>query len=160
MTADHALIDLERAEVEFVMPANWAEIVHQRLYVMGGGVDTFYVDDFSHELNIWVVVSVMIPWSAADQPLDLKLWLRDANGKLVQMGWRDCIWMSRTADMADGQSFRHLNAYLIPWVFPGPGSYQVMATVDDGRPKYVVFQARRAEDDPRRVGVQLPSQTE
>ena len=39
-------IEPERAAVEFLMLANWAEIVNQLIYVMGGGADTFFAPGF------------------------------------------------------------------------------------------------------------------
>jgi hypothetical protein len=145
-------IEPERAVVEILMLANWAEIVNQLIYVMGGGVDTFFVPSFPFDLSIWVVISVLIPWSAAGRCQSVRLWLHDADGQRVGKAHGDQIWMERTADMAVGQPFRHMMAYLVPFSFPRAGTYRITASVGDTEPKGVAFQIRLADPatQPRR----------
>jgi len=132
----------ERAVVEILMLANWAEIVNRLIYVMGGGVDTFFVPSFPFDLSIWVVISVLIPWSAAGRCLAVRLWLHDADGQQLGMAHGDQIWMERTPDMAIGQPFRHMMAYLVPFSFPHAGTYRLTAVVGETEPKTVAFQVK------------------
>jgi hypothetical protein len=142
---DDLPIEPERAVVEILMLANWAEIVNQLSYVMGGGVDTFFVPSFPFELSLWVVISVLIPWSAAGQCQSVRLWLHDADGQRVGKAYGDQIWMERTTDMAMGQPFRHMMAYLVPFAFPQAGTYRLTAVVGETEPKSVAFQVKPAE---------------
>lgn len=135
-------IEPERAVVETLMLANWAEIVNQLIYVMGGGVDTFFVPSFPFDLSIWVVIGVLIPWSAAGRCQSVRLWLHDADGQRVGKAYGDEIWMQHTPEMAEGQPFRHMMAYLVPFQFPQTGTYRLTAVVGDTEPRSVAFQVR------------------
>ena len=142
---DAVPIEPERAVVEILMLANWAEIVNQLIYMMGGGVDTFFAPSFPFDLSIWVVMSVLIPWSAAGQCQSVRFWLHDADGQRVGKVYGDQIWMQRTLEMAEGQPFRHMMAFLVPFEFPQSGTYRLTAVVGETEPKSVAFQVKLAE---------------
>jgi hypothetical protein len=145
LDVDALPMEPERAVVEILMLANWAEIVNQLICVMGGGVDTFFVPSFPFDLSIWVVISVLIPWSAAGQCQSVKLWLHDADGQRVGKAYGDQIWMQRTPEMAEGQPFRHNMGYLVPFRFPRAGTYRLTAVVGDTEPRSVAFQVTRSD---------------
>ncbi len=159
MTGEHeeTEIELELPEVEFVMLANRAEVLDQMLYMMGGGIDTFFVGDFTAPYHLWVAVSVLIPWSAAGQVQMLRLFLEDADGRDVPPGYQQEIGANRPPGVVEGQSFRHLSAYLLSWVFPGVGSYRLTAVAGYTRPKQVAFGIRRWEDRPPQTRFQYAS---
>jgi len=124
----------EQVAIESLLLANHVELADGRLYVSGGGWNTF------HRLvpqgegmvvnHLGVAVVVAIPWHQTNMKRDLILELRDEDAKIIASN-QTHIDVGRPAGLRHGQIQYASLAWSLDLVFPHAGCYEVVARIED-----------------------------
>jgi len=61
-------LPVERTVIDFLMTADYAEVVGGKVYLMGGGWDRFSPATYPAQLRIGVAVGVRVPYLEANMP--------------------------------------------------------------------------------------------
>ena len=142
----------EQVEIDFLMVADRAEAVNGKLYIMGGAWDRLGVNDFSKPVSISLAIGVLVPWNWTNEPQTLSIQVQNADAEAVKPGIQAEFNVGRPPHATKGQVFRALLAVTSQWVLPGPGEYQVVASLSGAGSKTTAFYAVSAEQP------QLPKQ--
>lgn len=65
---------------EWIILADHAEVLNNKLYVMGGGWDTVTVPNVPYELRFAIVVALQVPWHDTNQLHNIEIELLDEDG--------------------------------------------------------------------------------
>lgn len=130
---------IEQVELDFVILADWAEVVNGKLYMMGGGWDRKRVGEFPAPTDIRVAVGVLVPWTLTNQEHILTVTLEHEDGTVVEPRAKGTLKMGRPPHATQGQSFRAMIAIYGKWQLPQPGTYCVRAALDNGDSRRAVF---------------------
>ena len=68
-------------QIEYAMIADFAEITGGKLYVMGGGWDTFNAPEVPTQIRIAVAAGVRIGWDETNVPIPLRITIDDDDGQ-------------------------------------------------------------------------------
>lgn len=133
---------LEMVRVDFLLVANHVEVVNGLLYVNGGGwtehsrVLTPNGPALSH---LGIGVSVQVPWTATNQPHTLTLIIEDEDATPI-FKMEAQINVGRPPQLPAGSEQPVQLGFPLNLVFPHPGTYRIVATVDEhGDTKHWTF---------------------
>jgi hypothetical protein len=126
--------------IEFVMLAEHAEVIHGKLYIMGGGWDSITVQDFQAPLILPLAVSMLVPWQATNRPHTVTISIQSADAAVLAAQQRH-LTVGRPAEIEPGTSQRSLLVLRVPVQLPGPGRYVAIASVNDTSETRVAFRA-------------------
>ncbi len=130
--------------VEFIILADWAEVINGKLYVMGGGWDRLSVDNFVQPVQLSLAIGVLVPWLATNRLYPIDVCVETADGVMLEPVLNAALSMGRPPDAVPGQPFRALLAVRGTWRLPGPGTYRAVARlkdVDEKRTPFHVYHA-------------------
>lgn len=126
-------------EVEWVILADAADIVNGKLYIMGGGWDTFYVNEgFPARLQFGVAVALRVPWHETNHLHQVEVEFADQDGKVVgQLGGH--VEAGRPPGTPRGHSQRIQIAFRLDLTFDKPGTLAVIAKTNGEESRRVSF---------------------
>lgn len=75
----------ERAEIDYLLVADFAEVVNGKTYLMGAGWDRFAPPQYPAQLKIAVAVGVRVPFLESNMPHHLTVLLRREAEEYVRM---------------------------------------------------------------------------
>lgn len=130
----------EAVGVEFIMLADYAEVVNGKLYMMGGGYDRRFINDLSSPVTLVVVVSVSVPWTLTNQPHTVKIRVETEDGTVVMESQGD-LTVGRSAEAIPGQLFRVMSVVNFTSRLPRLGGYKVTAAPSNGESRAINFYA-------------------
>ncbi len=122
-------MDPQTPYLDFLILADRAEAINGKLYLMGGGWDTFNIGN-DEPASFSVALAIMMPWHATNQDHMLTLSLQDADANellRVQAGLRT----GRPPTMAEPAEQRVMIAFPVSVRFPTSGTYAVIGTIGD-----------------------------
>lgn len=122
---------LEKIQIDFLILADMAEVVNGKLYLMGGGWDRRFVSDFEKPIALNIAVGVLVPWTLANQPHTLTVRLEDGDGHVILPQAEAMLTVGRPPQSTPGQKFRAMISIAGQWKLPSPGSYQVVASLNE-----------------------------
>lgn len=67
-------------DIQHVLVADYAEIVNGKLYLMGGGWDTYYAREIPVQMRVAVTIGVSIEWEETNQRIPVYAYLEDDDG--------------------------------------------------------------------------------
>ena len=135
--------------IEWLMIADAAEVVGNKLYVMGGGWDKLSVGgDFPTSRQIGIAVSFTVPWSETNERHEFELevatedfqTLHKANGGLE---------VGRPAGATPGSDQRVQIAANANLTFNKPGQYVVIARLDGQETRTVTLHVVKSDSATR-----------
>jgi hypothetical protein len=133
---------LESVTVDFLLVANHVEVVNGLLYVSGGGWTehrrplTPQGPALSH---LGIGVSVLVPWTATNQPHTLTIQVEDEDATPV-LKIDGQFNVGRPPTLPAGAEQPVLLGFPLNVQFPHAGTYRAIATVDeDGASKHWTF---------------------
>ena len=132
-------------EIDFAILADRAEVLHNKLYVMGGAWDSTYVVNFRQPCFICLAIGVLIPWNAANISHELIMQIESADATRIMPELRTSVTAGRPPTAVVGQSFRTLLTINAQVILPGPGAYVALVQVAHSPIKRVVFYAIQAQ---------------
>jgi hypothetical protein len=142
-------IDPDVVSVEWLILADSAQVVGNKLYLLGGGWDVLTVNSgFPVNHPCAVAASFRVPWSETNRPLEFEVEIQGADGEsLVKIGGSTEV--GRPAGVPFGSMQRSQIAVNLALQIPRAGAYVVVAHVDGSkghRVPFVVVQGRGALD--------------
>jgi hypothetical protein len=135
----------DRIRTEWIILADYAEVINGKLYLMGGGWDRLTVNSgFPVTQQCGIAVSFRVPWSLTNQTHHFELEVADDDGKsLVQAdGYFE---VARPPGSPPGQPQRFQFSMNGPVQFEHPGGYVIIARSDGeeiDRSSFAVVSAR------------------
>jgi len=130
----------EIPQVEFVMLAEYVEVIHGKLYVMGGAWETITVGNFDVPVTLSLAVSVAVPWLGTNRQHVVTISVETGDGAVLAEQSRT-VMVGRPASIEPGTSQRRLIATQMPVQLPGPDRYVVVAAVEGAPRARTAFQA-------------------
>jgi hypothetical protein len=126
-------------EVEWLILADAAEVVGNKLYLLGGGWDVLTVNStFPVDHACAVAVSFRVPWSETNRPFEIEIEIQDADAKSVaSIAGKSEV--GRPAGVPAGHPQRTQIAANLGLRFAGPGTYVIIARVDGEEKQRVPF---------------------
>lgn len=125
-------------DVAYFVLADAAQVVDGKLYLIGGGWDLIWVNQFPAAHAFAICVGVRVPWDMTNVPHTLNLAVETADGQtLGQIHGK--FEVGKPAGLAQG------TAQLINLAFPstlsldGPGRFRIRALIDDQLVDEVAF---------------------
>lgn len=117
-------------EVDFLLLADYAEVIGGKLYLMGGAWDRLTVRDANQPMRFGVAVGVLVPWSGTNQTYQLRIAIQDADGQERAMLVESSFVTGRPPDLRPGSRQRVLVAVNSIAPPPPAGEYAVVASID------------------------------
>lgn len=117
--------------IDFLILADWAEVLNGKIYLQGGGWDTLHAaSSFPVLRNVGVGVGIAVPWDRTNEKytVDLRIVYEDAQSEVAAV--RGELETGRPPGVPPGQEQLVLLALNAPLQLPGPGIYLVTAVID------------------------------
>jgi hypothetical protein len=130
---------VERTTVEYLLVADYAEVVNHKLYIMGAGWDRFSPPAFPAVMRIGIVAGVRVPYLESNVPHHLTVTLRDGDGQ--ELFRLDGDLETGRPPGSRGDSAHVPLAVNAQIEVPGPQLLELVAQVDDGPVKRVTIRA-------------------
>ena len=75
----------EHTEIDFLLVADYAEVVNGKIYVMGGGWDQFGPPEFPAQMRLGIAVGVRVPFLESNTPHHLTVTVRREAQEYLRM---------------------------------------------------------------------------
>ena len=113
-----------------MIPADSAQAVGGKLYILGGGFNHLAVPDFpaAHAFDVAIIVDV--PWDHTNRPYEVAIELVDADGQSLGYRAEATLETGRPAGARPGTSFALPLAIPVNVEFPVPGRYVIRGEVN------------------------------
>ena len=128
------------ATIELLTLANHAEVQNGLLYLSGAEWDTvtrtYQAGSDPQPQHLAIAMSVVVPWTEANQRQRVELWIEDedAQVKLMEAGFD--MEVGRPPGKVHGSDSRSPLAMTGIVQFPKPGGYRVRARIGDHQKSY------------------------
>lgn len=127
-------------DIDFLILADWAEVLGGKLYLQGGGWDRLAVaSSFPTSRNVAVAAGILIPWEETNQRYRLELRILDEDNQQAILGATADLETGRPAGIPAGSTQRLLMALNGPVTFARPGQFVVAASIDGAEKRRVPF---------------------
>ena len=125
-------------EVEWLILADHAQVVDNKLYLQGGGWDRLQINTFPQQQSMGIALAIRVPWNETNQQHTFSIEIVTEDGESVRKvggGFE----MGRAPGIPNGQDQRVQMAVNAIMNIPATGTFNVLARIDDGEPRTVVF---------------------
>lgn len=121
-------------ELDYALIADHAEITGGKLYLMGGGWDTFAATRFPAPVRFAVAAGVRVGWEETNRPIAVTMRLEDDDGKVLTR-IEGTVQVGRAATLVAGSTQLAQIAAVISIQVERPGGHRVVVeVVDQGEP--------------------------
>jgi len=126
-------------QVEWLILADAAQVVANKLFLLGGGWEVLTVNSgFPVQRHCAVAASFRVPWNETNQPHDLEIEIDDEDGhELFKVAGQ--VEVGRPAGIPIGQPQRAQMAADIALTFDHAGTYVVIGRVNGQESRRVQF---------------------
>ena len=133
--------DVHEIRIKVMMPADSAQAVSGKLYILGGGFDRINMPTlpFPHRFDLAMLVEV--PWTATNQPYQVVVELLDADGEPVGYRAEATMETGRPPGTRQGTSLTVPLAIPVMAEFREPGRYVLRASVNGRERNRVAIEA-------------------
>ena len=121
----------EGVSLEWLVLADSAHIVGNKLYLVGGGWDLLTVNtEFPHDQIIGIAASFTVPWNDTNQPhlVEIRIIDEDGNADLAKIGHQ--FEVGRPPGIPAGSSQRTQMAGTLVLRLSHPGNYSIRCSID------------------------------
>jgi len=121
----------DRVSLEWLILADAAHVVGNKLFLIGGGWDVLTVNTpFPHDQIIGIAASFTVPWNATNQQhaAEINILDEDGNASMATIGHQ--FEVGRPPGLPAGSSQRTQVGGTIAIRIPHPGSYSIRCQVD------------------------------
>lgn len=125
-------------EVEWLILADAAQVVDNKLYLQGGGWDRLNIGTFPKPHAMGVALAIKVPWNETNQQHTFEIEIVTEDGNSVQK-FGGTFEVGRAPGIPNGQDQRVQLAVNGIMNFKGAGTFIVHARIDDGESRRVVF---------------------
>ena len=124
-----------RPGVDFALLADAVQVLQGKLYVLGGGWNTLFVNSFpARHPSLGVGLRVRVPWSWTDRPLKLGVDLQNEDGGRILPGppIQQGLKVGRPPGLPDGSDIVVARSFTFNnLTFPHAGGFSFVVSVDD-----------------------------
>jgi hypothetical protein len=121
----------DRVNIDYLILADWAEVINGKIYVQGGGWTTINAyEPLPVTRSIAIAVSPRVEWSETNTPhtLEIRILREEGQAELAKIDAR--FEVGRRAGLPMGSSQPHPLAVNLPLKFEHAGEYEVRASID------------------------------
>ena len=130
--------DRNSVEVEWLILADAAQVVGNKLYLMGGGWDVLTVNSaFPVQQHCALAASFRVPWSETNRPHSVEIEIQDDDGGRLMQATAQ-VEIGRPPGMAPQPQRVQIAADML-LEFKRPGTYVVIARVEGQSSERVPF---------------------
>ncbi len=118
-------------QIDYLILADWAEVINGKIYVQGGGWTTITArEPVPVSRTIAIAVSPRVEWHETNTPHDLviRILREEGQAELARIDAR--FEVGRSAGLPQGSSQPHPMAVNLPLTFERAGEYEVRASID------------------------------
>jgi hypothetical protein len=83
MVEQNETIPVEQTTVDYLLVADYAEVINGRAYIMGAGWDKFAPPAYPAPMRIGIAVGIRVPYLESNTPHRLSVRLRNGDGQEV-----------------------------------------------------------------------------
>ena len=112
--------------------SDYADIVNGKLYLMGGGWDTFYAKEAPSQVRLSIAVGVLVGWEETNLPLIVNLFVEDDDGKQMAK-IEGKMQVGRPAALPPGSRQLSQMAANITMNLPAFGGYRVRVVAEGSK---------------------------
>jgi hypothetical protein len=113
--------------INYALLADHAEVINGKLYLMGGGLDTFSAPRAPARVRFAVALGVLVGWDETNLPIALRLQLEDDDGGLV-LALDGQLQVGRPPHLPAGASQLAQAAVIIEAELAAFGGYRVVVS--------------------------------
>lgn len=127
-------------ELEWLILADSAEVLNNKLYLLGGGWDVLRVrGEFPHERRCAIAVSVCVPWADTNQPHEVEVTVLDQDGNPIGARFTAQFEVGRPPGLPAGSDQRFQFALTTNLKLTAAGTYVVEARIAGSDAKKIHF---------------------
>lgn len=115
-------------EIEYAILADYAEVSGGKLYLMGGGWDTYGAAEAPASLRMAVVLGVRIGWEETNQPTPVRIWIDDDDAQEI-LRMDGSLTTGRPPNLPPGSTQLSQLAANLPVTLPRFGGFRVNIAV-------------------------------
>ena len=126
-------------DVEWLILADAAQVVGQKLYLLGGGYDRISLPkEPPAPHSMAVAVSFRVPWNETNRKHDFQIEVLDGDGANIA-AVNGQLEVGRPPGLSPGQDQRSQVAVNMAWNVQKLGSYEVVARITDSEARHFPF---------------------
>lgn len=131
-------------QIEWMMLADSAQVMNNKLYVLGGGWERLTVSsDFPVRRRCAVALAFSVPWSETNQKQTFTVRVVDEDGAEIHGAINGQFEAGRPAGMTAGTEQRVQIAIDLNLSIPKEGAYVVETTLNDGQISRTTFTVQK-----------------
>lgn len=132
-------------ELEWLILADAAQVVGNKLYLLGGGWDKLVVNSgFPVNQQVGLAISVKVPWNSTNEPHRFEIEIATDNGETVGKA-EGKFEVGRPVGISPGQDQRVQLAANSTLRLNGEGIYAIIARIDGEERRRVHFNVASAK---------------
>lgn len=125
-------------DVEWLILADAAQVVGNKLNIIGGGWDRLTIAKFPSNHAMGLAMSIQVPWHQTNERHAFEIEIISEDGQSIQKAGGS-FEVGRAPGIVPGQDQRMQVAVGAIMQFAAPGSFVVVARIDDEEKKRVTF---------------------
>jgi hypothetical protein len=126
--------------IDYLVLADFAQVVNRKLYLMGGGWDRFTPPVYPAAMRLGIAVGIRVPWLEANTPHHLTLVVRNEDDQAEAVRLEADFETGRPAG-SRGEDQLVPFALNAQTTLPGPGAFVIVASIDNQERKRYPFKA-------------------
>lgn len=127
-------------EIDWVILADSAEVVANKLYMLGGGWDMLWSNTFPFDRNCAIALAFRVPWNDTNQMQPFRVTIVNGDGAVIGGPVEGHFVVGRPPELSPGSEQRFQLVINVTLHLDEPGSYAVTATVGERSERRVPFQ--------------------
>ena len=130
------MLNTETTRIDALLPANHVEAINGLLYMVGGGWTDSHRQirgNVVPSTHFGIGISVRVPWNETNQPHTFVLEVQNDDATVTVARAEGEINVGRPPQLPPGSTQHAVLAVNIDTVFPAPGGYRIVASIDDGK---------------------------
>lgn len=130
----------ENIEIEFLILADFAEVVGNKLYMMGGGWDRMNVQKLPHRQSFSVAAAISVPWAHTNERHAIKIVITDEDGMQELVSIDGGFEVGRAARIKPGTRQRLMMGFTVGSMeFKTAGVFSIISSVDGEEKRRIQF---------------------
>lgn len=127
-------------DVDFLILADAAQEVNQKLYLLGGGWTIWNAAQYPSHATFAVALGLLVPWEETNERKQVAIVLVDPDGQALAQFQAE-LEVGRPPGISPGTPQRAILAATLHISLPRPGRYELRATGDLTESRSVSFEA-------------------
>lgn len=126
-----SVVDEQDISIEFLILADFAQVVGGKLHMMGGGWHRINVQKFPHVQSFSVAAAISVPWAHTNEKHNINITMVDEDGQQELFKIDGVFEVGRAPGTKPGSSQRLMMAFTVNSLkFTEPKVYSIISFVD------------------------------